>query len=99
MTHRRTWQKLESAVAALMGGKRRTGTYQAGEDVIHGRFAIECKLRAKLGFIPWFNQVAGYAVGGKIPLLVCRQKGSGDMYAVLKLADLIEILPPEYLEP
>jgi hypothetical protein len=111
VTHRRTWQKLESAVAAILGGRRRGGVtrneagelgFTPGEDVVHERFAIECKLRARLAFIPWFRQAEGYAQkSGKVPLLVCRQKGNGEMYAVLRLADLSELIknsPPPCME-
>lgn len=103
MTHRRTWQKLESLTASILGGRRRGGiartdagelSFTPGEDVTHPRFAIECKLRAKLGFIPWFRQAERYAArSGKRPLLVCRQKGSGELFAILRLADLAELLP------
>jgi hypothetical protein len=102
MTHRRTWQKMESAVAAILGGRRRGGItrtdageleFTRGEDVVHPRFAIECKLRAKLAFIPWFRQAEGYAwSSGKTPLLVCREKGTGEMFAVMRLADLAQLL-------
>lgn len=102
MTHRSTWQKLERAVAAMLGGERRGGiersddgelTFTYGEDVVHHRFAIECKLRAKLAFLVWFRQAEQYAArSGKLPLLVCRQKGNGEMYAVMRLKDFAELL-------
>lgn len=93
MTHRRTWQKLESKVAGLLGGERRKGIYQPGEDVIHGQFAIECKYRAKIAFLDWFRQAESYAAGtDKIPLLVVKQKNTSGEFAIMRLADFNDLL-------
>ena len=100
MTHSSTWKNLEKKVAGIFGGDRQfnTGTHNA-EDVKHPLFIIECKLRAKLGFKVWYEQAKKHVKKtGKIPLLVCKQKGFHGEYVIIKLEHYIELMENENVE-
>ena len=88
-THRETWKNLERKTAKALNGQRvSTRPHESNPDVDHDKFAIECKLRAKLAFIPWFEQAKKYAKrSGKIPLLICKQKHSQTEFVVIRLSD------------
>lgn len=99
MTHSETWKNLERKAAAALGGTRAGSTGQSNPDVYHEQFEIECKYRAKLAFVPWFEQAAKHSKkSGKIPLLICKQKGKQGEYAVIKLADLAALLGDEKIK-
>ena len=93
LTHSETWKNLERKAAAVLGGIRAGVTGVENPDVYHDRFEIECKYRAKLAFVPWFEQAAKHSKkSGKIPLLICKQKGKQGEYAVIKLTDLAALI-------
>lgn len=93
MTTARTWKNLERKTAAILDGDRAGVTGLSTPDVYHDRFEIECKYRAALAFIPWFEQAAKHSKkSGKIPLLICKQKNKQGEYAILKLSDLAKLL-------
>ena len=79
---------------ARFGDEIRAGvTGVENPDVYHDDFEIECKYRAKLAFVPWFEQAAKHSKkSGKIPLLICKQKGKQGEYAVMRLSDLEKLL-------
>lgn len=84
---------MERKAAAALNGTRAGVTGQSNADVYHDRFEIECKYRAKLAFVPWFEQAAKHSKkSGKIPLLICKQKSKKGEYAVIKLTDLIALM-------
>ena len=94
MTANSTWKNLERKAAKVLNGQRvGSQAYQSTPDVDHDVFAIECKLRAKLAFIPWFEQAKKYAKRlNKIPLLICKQKHSQTEFVILRLADFKELI-------
>lgn len=93
MTHKNTWKNLERKAARVLGGDRVGVSGLETVDVEHPLFEIECKYRAKLGFTAWFEQANKHArKSGKVPLLICKQKGQQGEYAVLRLADLAKLL-------
>lgn len=93
MTHKRTWQKLESKAAKVLGGSRIGCTGLSTPDVDHTRFEIECKYRAALAFVPWLKQAEKHSKkSGKIPLLICKQKQTHGEYVILKLQDFVRLI-------
>ncbi len=94
--HRRTWQKTETRVAKIIGGKRIAGSGSAGEegrlgDVFHPLFEVEVKQRKRVALKTWFEVVIRRARTRKIPLLVLKQTGASRLYAVLRLEDLARL--------
>ncbi len=96
--HRRTWQKTETRVAKMIGGKRIAGSGSAGEegrlgDVFHPLFEVEVKQRKALSIRSWFEEIVKRAGSPrrKVPLLVLKQTGKVRLYAVLDLQDLVRL--------
>lgn len=50
------------------------GGNQEGADIVIGRFAIECKRRARMSVYEWMDQAQRDA-GDKIPIVVARADG------------------------
>jgi len=91
-TAKRTWKDFESKIAKALGGQRACVMGIAAPDVTHESYEIECKLRAKLAFVKWFDQAKKHSrKSGKIPLLVCKQKHHKTAYVILRLDDFKEI--------
>lgn len=87
------WKNLERKTARGLNGQRVGATGKETVDVEHPLFNIECKYRAKLSFIPWYQQALKHsAKNGKIPLLVVKQKGTHGEYAILKMSDLERLI-------
>lgn len=83
-----SWKQLERKTAKELNGQRMPNDGTGGVDVMHDRFAIECKYRAKLAFKKWYGQAVGYAKGtDKIPLLVCKEKNQQGEFVILKMND------------
>ena len=94
------WKMLEKRVAKALRGERNSRGADFGQsmpDVRHDRFAIEVKLRKKLPSLLRLGlaQAAQYSVsGGKVPLLVIKQKFSRDAYVTLSLDDFVALVHP-----
>jgi hypothetical protein len=92
-TSSQTWKKLEKDTALELGGVR-VGLL-GKEDVVHPNFVIECKLRAKISFIEWFDQAKKHltkkANKGKMALLVVRQKNSPRKFVIMEMEDFKEL--------
>lgn len=94
MTHRRTWQKMETAVARLFGVERRpySGAARDDDDIEHPTLYVECKLRKAFELITlWLKTAKEADKFNKLPVLVVQKKGDRRPYAVCPL-------DPEYLE-
>lgn len=93
MTSSQIWKNLEKKAAESLGGKRAGVTGQENPDVYHPQFEIECKYRASLAFVAWFQQVEKFSKkSGKIPLLVCKQKQARGEYVILKMEDFKRLI-------
>ena len=92
-TSKQTWKNLEKKTARELGGTRVGCTGLETVDVEHDRFEVECKLRASLAFVPWYEQAAKHAKkSGKIPLLVCKQKAARGEFVILKMDDFKRLI-------
>lgn len=89
----KAWKNLEKVTAAELDGKRAGVTGISNADVLHDKFSIECKYRAKLAFKAWYEQAVKYAKGtNKIPLLICKEKGQHGEMVIIKMDDFKKIL-------
>jgi hypothetical protein len=93
------WKRVERQVAALLGGRRVPvpGRHGAGADpgdVAGTPFFVEVRARRRCDlFVWWHHTRADAAFAGRTPLLVIRDpRRGGELLAVLRLADLAEVL-------
>jgi hypothetical protein len=92
------WKKFERRVADVSGGKRIPINGRQQLDVDHPYLGIECKYRQQLP--EWlFGDKGAWgqaSVGSKkddlIPTIVVGAKNSTDMFAIVKLETLVELL-------
>ena len=100
MTHRRTWQKLETKTAKLLKGERnplsgKDSKHTSG-DVIHPSLYVECKLKKRIATWSLFREVEEQAkLEGKTPVLILKEKNKKGELAVLRLSDLVELVDIE----
>ena len=90
------WKRLEKVTATQLGGvrqKRGADFSQSAPDVLHERFAVECKYRKNLPKLltDGLAQAAHYAPD-KIPLLVVKERYQRGALVVLRLSDFQEVL-------
>lgn len=92
----KAWKNLERKVAKLLGGVRivRPSYSVPAPDVITPLFSVECKYRKSFGFKKdWWEQTEANAKrSGRIPLLVFKNAGKQDEFAVLKLSHFAKLL-------
>jgi len=93
------WKRVERQVAALLGGRRvpvpgRHGPGADPGDVDGTPFYIEVRARKRVDLWSWWHHTRLEAtVVGKPPLLVIKYRGrDGELFAVLRLEDLAEVL-------
>lgn len=97
MTHRRTWQKLETKTAKLLKGERnplsgKDSKHTSG-DVIHPSLYVECKLKKRIATWSLFREVEEQAkLEGKTPVLILKEKNKKGELAVLRLSDFVELV-------
>jgi hypothetical protein len=82
--------RFEREVAKALGTER-TGTRGKADkehaDVVHPRFFVQCKRRAKLSISSWWKETSeGATKAGKTPILVVRED-RGEALAVMRLED------------
>jgi hypothetical protein len=97
MTHRRTWQKLETKTAKLLKGERNPlsgeNSKHTSGDVIHPSLYVECKLKKRIATWSLFREVEEQAkLEGKTPVLILKEKNKKGELAVLRLSDLVELV-------
>ena len=100
MTSRSTWKKLELKVAKMLGGQRNPLSGSASKhtsgDIIHDKFYVECKYRAKFAVVSLFKEVEEKAKAeNKVPLLVLKQKNLRGELVVLRLEDFVKLVGGE----
>ncbi len=93
MTTKRTWKKLEQKIAKSFGGVRNPLSGGASRhtrgDVIHEKYYIECKLRAKLSVWEWFRKVEENAKAeGKMPILALKEKSKKGQLVLVRVEDI-----------
>lgn len=81
-------------VAEELGGYR---VGQLGqEDVINDRFVIECKLRAKMIFLSWWEQAKKHTLKkankDKIALAVVKQKNAKRSFVIIEMEDFKKLI-------
>ena len=96
----RAWKDLEREVAKYMRGKRyvRIDYSESAPDVLHPKFSIECKYRAKLPYLFTQGMVQAKRYDPeKVPLLVTKQKGSNISEAIVCIyfKDFINLVYPD----
>ncbi len=93
------WKRVETAIAARLGGQRIpvSGRGRGDQpDIAHPTFAVEVKLRASLP--AWLtaatDQAKAAARDGQMPLVVIHVSGARhrDDLCVLALADLVALI-------
>ena len=92
----KAWKRFELRVAKLLGGVRNPlsggASRHTSGDVIHPRFYIKCKQRAKwLIWTLWENVRRKARKEGKIPLLVIHKKGRKEALVVLEIKDFVKL--------
>lgn len=97
MTHRRTWQKLETKTAKLLKGERNPlsgeNSKHTSGDVIHPSLYVECKLKKRIATWSLFREVEEQAkLEGKTPVLILKEKNKKGELAVLRLSDFVELV-------
>ena len=97
MTHRRTWQKLETKTAKLLKGERNPlsgeNSKHTSGDVIHPSLYVECKLRKRIATWSLFREVEEQAkLEGKTPVLILKEKNKKGELVVLRLSDFVELV-------
>jgi len=102
MTHRRTWQKREQAIAERFGARRNRGSGSSGRsdlsrsDSTHERLYLECKLRAKHAAVTLWDDTADKArAEGKVPVVALVEKGRPGYWLVVHIDDLQEVAGEE----
>ena len=93
------WKSLEKTAARKLGGQRvsRGADFsESAPDVLHDKFSVECKHRAKISqfLIDMMQQAAKYD-GEKIPLGVLKQRRMKGELVFLWLDDFIKLLEGE----
>ena|SRR3990167_7585036 len=92
----KAWKNLERKVAKLLGGTRiiRTDWSVEAPDVITPLFSVECKYRKDFGFRKdWWEQTEENAKKiNKVPILIFKNAGKHDEFAVIRLSDLSKLL-------
>jgi len=93
------WKRVETAIAARLGGERiPVSGRQRGDqpDIRHDTLSVEVKLRGSLpGWLTdAMNQATAASRDGRIPLVVLHPKGGrhADDLCVLALADLAALV-------
>jgi hypothetical protein len=91
------WKQLEKKAAAKLGGERVIRErYEEAPDVEHELFGIECKWRRALPL--WvrqaFAQADVAALGGKVPLVVLKERYQRGEYVILRLGDFVDLCGP-----
>jgi len=102
MTHRRTWQKREQAIAARFGSKRNRGSGSSGRedlsssDSTHPRLYLEAKLRARHAAVSlWDDTAAKAAKEGKTPVVALVEKGRPGYWLVVHIDHLQAVAKEE----
>jgi hypothetical protein len=89
--NRRSWKRVESKVAQVLGGRRIPCPGRAGPDVAHPWLAVEVKSRVKVPAYlrTWLRQARAGADPAKLPIVVLHESGTahGDDLVILALAD------------
>lgn len=72
----KTWKNHEKRVAQALGGKRVSGPWQAGPDVVSDWIVAECKARTKLPewVVKALKQAQAAAGEFQLPIAVLHQK-------------------------
>ena len=92
----KAWKAFERKVADITGGKRIPVNGRAELDVSHPHLGIECKYRSSLPAWlfkrAWEQATKGSKKQGLTPVICVKGKGQSEIFAVLTLKDLIDIL-------
>ena len=93
-TARGTWKAVERRVAVKLGGRRVVCSGVRGEGDVEGvpGFIIEVKMRKKIAFKKWFDEIATKAKERKkVPVLIVHQKSQRNEYIIFDIKDFLRL--------
>ena len=97
-----SWKSFERRIAKLFGGKRRGADYRSEQggkdDVVHGRFSIECKLLGRPSYSDLLDaarQAERNSPPDRIPIAIIKRKHADDRdsLVVMRLETFLKYEP------